>query len=142
MQFALTEGSDLPPAGVGRVAPVEPLAGVTPVAPSPVIMARPLFAPTRTATGQPGVPGVANPGPLGGAIPAGMTARGRAARLFLRLPDGSVRVMAPGGTHMGWRLAGLSADSAIFRRGARRMVVPYGQSAPVIADDDSKSEEE
>lgn len=141
MQVALTDGPDLPPAGVGRVAPVEALAGVPTVTPAPVIMARPLFAPSRTATGRPAAPGAADPGPLGGAIPAGMTARGRAARLFLRLPDGSVRVMAPGSAHMGWRLAGLSADAATFRRGSRRMVVPYGQSAPVIADD-SESEEE
>lgn len=142
MQVALTDGPDLPSGGVGRVAPVETLAGVPPVTPAAVIMARPLFAPSRTATGQPATPGAADPGPLGGAIPAGMTARGRAARLFLRLPDGSVRVLAPGSAYMGWRLAGLSADAAIFRQGARRLVVPYGQSAPAIADDDSESEEE
>lgn len=142
VQVALTGGPDLPPAGVGRVAPVETLAGVPTVTPAPVIMARPLFAPTRTATGRPSAPGAADPGPLGGAIPAGMTARGRAARLFLRLPDGGIRVMAPGSVHMGWRLAGLSADAAIFRRGSQRLVVPYGQSAPAIAEDDSDSEEE
>lgn len=142
MQFALTDGVDLPPAGVGRVAPVEALAGVPPVSPAAVIMARSLFAPTRTASGRPGGEGI-DPGPLGGATPVGMTARGRAARLFLKLPDGSIRVMAPGSNHRGWQLAGLSSEAAIFRKGAARLVVPYGQSAPAIADDDdSESEEE
>lgn len=146
LQLLFARDSGLPQEGVGRVAPA--LAGVEirhRDAP-PAILARPLFSPTRSMEARPITLGdAAAVGPLEGAVPVGMIARGRAARLFLRLPNGSIRVLGIGGSYLGWRLTELSATGATFRRGGERRVFDYGSATSASAssgDEDEETEEE
>lgn len=147
LQLVLARDASLPEEGVGRAAPALAEAAVRHRDAPPVILARPLFSPTRSMEARPIVIGdAADTGPLDGAVPVGMIARGRAARLFLRLPDGTVRVMGLGGSYLGWRLAGLSATGATFVRGGDKRVIDYGSatSASVSSgsDEDEETEEE
>ncbi len=50
------------------------------------------------------------------------------------MPDGSVERLAIGGQVGGWRLTGLTADSARFARTGESMTMPFGSTAPVIAN--------
>ncbi len=148
LQLVLARDASLPQEGVGRVAPALAEAAIRHRDAPPVILARPLFSPTRSMEARPIVVGdEAAVGPLEGAVPVGMIARGRTARLFLRLPDGSIRVLSMGGSYMGWRLAGLSATGAAFVRGGEKRVIDYGSAAPAPASggentDDEETEEE
>lgn len=143
LQLLFARDSSLPGEGVGRVAPA--LAGVevrhrdVP----PVILARPLFSPTRSMEARPiTLADTAAVGPLEGAVPVGMIARGRAARLFLRLADGSVRTLGIGSTYLGWRLTGLSASGATFARGGEKISIDYGSAAPASASGGENTEDE
>lgn len=147
LQLVLARDAELPPEGVGRVAPALADIEISQNAALPVILARPLFSPTRSLAARPLVLGDgAAIGPLEGAVPVGMIARGRAARLFLRLPDGSVRVMVPGSSYLGWRLIGLSDSGARFARGHEKIAIRYGTAAPASSggatDEDEETEEE
>ncbi len=147
LQLVFARDVSRPDEGVGRVAPA--LADVTihhRDAP-PVILARPLFSPTRSLAARPlNVGDTAVSGPLEGAVPVGMIARGRSARLFLRLPDGTVRWLGVGASYLGWRLTGLSTTGATFMRGAEKIAVNYGSAAPAATraggDEDEETEEE
>lgn len=144
LQLTLTGSDRLPEEGVGRFVPVTADAhAVGRASPAPVVLARPIFSPTRTAAAVPiAAAGQVLSGPLGGAFPVGMIARGRVARLFLKLPDGSVRTMPIGSIHQGWRLVGLADEGARFVRGNERVTLPYGSSAPVSPPSDDGEEEE
>jgi len=143
LQVGLTGDPLLPEEGVGRVLPVAAGTGaVAHAPPAPVILARPIFSPTRTVATVPiGADGQVL-GPLGGAFPVGMVARGRAARLFLKLPDGGIRTMALGGVHDGWRLVGVTGEGARFARGNTQISLLYGSPAPVPPPSEDGEEEE
>lgn len=130
LQLLWTGAPELPDEGVGRVMPASEAALSLPraIAP-PVIMGRPLFSPTRTAGTQSVATG--GDGPLGGASPVGMMSRGRAARLFLKLPDGSIQRLPVGGIYQGWRLVALTEDGAMFVQGQEKIKINYGSSATV-----------
>lgn len=144
LQLLWTGEPDLPPVSfVGRIgsAPGVAESAVPPVTAPAVIQERALFAPTRSASSGPARAG--GSGPLGGATVVGSVRRGRAAWLFLKLPDGTIRTLAPGASFMDWRLSGIGGDAALFTRGGERLRIPFGRQAPVSASDgdEEKSEE-
>jgi len=140
MQLLWTSEPDLPESGVGRVASRDAAFMVPPTFIAPVIMARPLFSPSRSASAGP--VGAGASGPLGGAVVVGSLVRGRAARLFLKTPDGAVKVLALGGSYLGWQLVATTAESAQFARGSERIKVNFGSQAPATNETDEQSEEE
>lgn len=71
------------------------------------------------------------PGPALAALPsdapilAGIAGRlGRDAVAMVRDPDGATRIVVIGQAYQGWRLDAISADAALFTRGAQRLRVP------------------
>lgn len=111
--------------------------------PPAIILSRPIFSPTRTLEARPLVlGGMADSGPLQGAMPAGAIARGRRAVLFLRLPDGTARPVPIGGSYLGWRLTALGSEAATFARGSERVTLKYGSAAPVAAQRTDNEEED
>lgn len=142
LQLLWTGEPDLPESRVGRVGPIDAAITVQPSGAAPIIMARPLFSPTRSASAAPNGTGADTAGPLGGAVVVGSLTRGRAARLFLRTPDGSVKVLPVGGSYLGWRLVATTTESAQFLRGSERIKVNFGNQAPANNETDEESEEE
>lgn len=146
LQLMLVRDDSLPDEGVGRVMPGSTEATVSHRDAPSVILTRPLFSPSRSMEARPIATGGVDAGPLEGAVPVGTIARGRAAQLFLRLPDGTVRAIGLNGSYLGWRLAGLSATGATFVRGAERMTIAYGSAATALAqtggDEDEDTDEE
>jgi len=71
------------------------------------------------------------PGPALAALPpdapilAGIAGRlGRDAVAMVRDTDGATRIVVIGQAYQGWRLDAISADAALFTRGAQRLRVP------------------
>jgi hypothetical protein len=143
-QLLLTGGPELPAEGVGRIAASMPSVRVARAGSAPDILARPLFSPTRNSDGG-GATGGGAGTMLGGAVVAGTVSRGRSTQAFVRLPDGSIRTLRIGQQIEGWRLAGLTGDSARFARDGQTISIAFGSSAPMqgdAAEDDENSEEE
>jgi hypothetical protein len=142
VQLVTTGAPELPDEGVGRVKAAGNSLAIPRASAPPSILAKPLFSPTRAQGSGPGA--VSGSGPLGGASPVGMMQRGRAARLFLKLPDGSILRMAIGGSYHGWRLAAVTEEGAIFAQGKQKTLVKFGTSIPDAksgAEDEEPEEE-
>lgn len=98
-----------------------------PVIVASVVMARVLFAPGRAAASGASVSaGAAPPDPLGGASVAGVVRVGTRGYAVVQYGGGRTARVPVGGSVAGWRLAAIGADGVTLRRGAARMLVPFG----------------
>jgi hypothetical protein len=116
------------PVGGGRAArAVVPSA--TPVMIDPAILARAMFAPAASgaADGQAAAP-------LAGYTVVGAVRIGRRAYAVVRAPDQRMIKVRPGGRIGDWRLAALTADSAMLVRGDERLAVRFGTQAPTASN--------
>lgn len=97
-------------------------AAIGPAVVDPVLLTDPVFSEARAGKQA----DAAQAGPLGGAVIVGTT-RGRGfARAIVQPPGGAAVSVAVGGRYLGWRLAALSADAVLFRRGAETLRMPLG----------------
>jgi hypothetical protein len=147
LQLLLTGGPDLPEEGIGRIASSAPSVRIARAGAAPIILERPLFSPTRdgSGAGSSSAKGDGASSVLGGAVVAGTVSRGRTTHAFARLPDGSIRILGIGQQINGWRLAGLTSESARFVRNGETITIAYGANAPTPsgdAGDEENSEEE
>lgn len=139
VQLLLPSSVELPDAGLARPLRLRPLV-VAPLAADPVIALRPLFAPGRTESFEPGAANKA--APLEGARAVGVIAtRGGAARLFLQAADGSLVRLAPGNSYRGWRLVRLTPSEAQFVRGTQGVTLPITASVPPVSAPSAPAEE-
>lgn len=122
-------------AAVGRSAAAPPFRAAVA---DPAIGARPIFAPGRSDSTS-----AAATDPLAGAQVAGSWSVGRQTVLVLRLADGRTRNLQVGQSVNQWTLAAVAADGARFVHDGKRIVVPYGATAPqAVATDAPPSEEQ
>lgn len=139
VQLLLPSAVALPDAGLARPLRLPPLV-VAPRPADPLIALRPLFAPGRSETFEPGVANKA--APLEGARAVGViTTRGGASRLFLQAADGSIVRLAPGNSYRGWRLVRIGPAEAQFIRGAASVTLPITASAPPVSAPPATAEE-
>ena len=141
LQLALTSAGEPEPddtpvrAAVGRSVAVPPFRAAVA---DPAIRARPIFAPNRSGSTSGGASD-----PLAGAQVAGSWSVGRQTILVLRLADGRTRNLRVGQSVNRWVLAAVAADGARFVHDGKRIVVPFGGTAPqATATDDPPAEEE
>ncbi|WP_293880050.1 hypothetical protein [Sphingomonas sp.] len=128
-----SDAQDLPPVlPVGAAHANFGAPAVAPVGLPGVILARPIFAPRKSAlAGAGGGP----PPILGGATVAGaMSVHGRSYAV-VRRADRTTSNVGIGGVVGGWRLVALGDASAIFVRGRDRRTIAFGaQGAPPNPD--------
>lgn len=135
LQSVLTTRPELsltlaPPATVTRAKAPEARLAIAP----DVILARNLFAPTRTGSAG------SVDGALGGAVIAGTVKVANGRYAIVVMPGGSVRRIYPGATLNGWRLVKLGSEQALFARSSERLNVIYGGRA-AAAPEATESEE-
>jgi hypothetical protein len=118
--------NDALPTGGGRVVtsrPPERL--VAPVLPDAALQASSLFSPVRAGAASTGAPGQgAASGPLGGAVPVGVTRSRGVTRLILQTSTGETASLALGRSYNGWRFTALSGDTARFARDGKSLLLP------------------
>lgn len=101
------------------------------IPPYAVILARPLFSPSRSASGA-AAPDAA---PAGTFALVGLATEGSAASAAIRTPSGLVHSLRLGEALEGWKLVAVGADRAVLRQGdavqsIRLGAPPKGQTAP------------
>jgi len=100
--------------------------------PSDLDLERPLFQ-------EPAYPDGAVP-PPDAPVLAGIAGRlPHDAIAMIRQDDGTTKIVAIGQGHRGWRLESLSADAALFTRGARRVRVAMPASAAVPPEEEAST---
>lgn len=138
VQLLLPQPIDLPEAGVARPLRLAPLV-VPGVVADPAIALRPLFAPRRQETVEPGVANVA--APLEGARAVGLISARGAVRLFIEAPDGRISRIGIGGVYRGWRLVRVTPEP-MFVRGTETAALPITASVPPVAPAADEAPEE
>jgi hypothetical protein len=133
---------ELPDVGVIRPLRLPPLM-VVPLRADPEITQRPLFAPGRRETGNPGVADKA--AALEGARAIGVIRLKGTPRVFVQAPDGTVTSVGLGGLYKGWRIVQIDRGQIIAIRGAETATLAVTASAPPrppTASDEAQEEEE
>lgn len=141
-QMLLTGDIDLPEGGAiggglaSRGAPPDPGDAVV----SPVIAARPIFAPRGAPAA--GAGDAAPVDQLGGAVIAGSVRIGRLVYAVVQTPGGGAARVPIGGHINGWRLAALSDSAARLARGGELLSAAYGSHPATPAADANPPAEE
>lgn len=112
--FQLVTGADaLPPDSYGRViVPMVRSRDNAIAAPHPEITRAAIFTPVRATGGGDQPP--ASLGPLGDAIPVGITRSGGQTRVIIQRTDGRILRLALGARYRDWRLIGVASDAVRF----------------------------
>ena len=121
--FQLATGGDDPlPETYGRVVmPTVPVRRLVAVAADPVVVRAAVFATVRNKD-RAGAP--ASLGPLGDAVPVGVT-RGRGVtHVILQRADSSIVALPVGGQYRGWRVAAVAGDGVRFIGDSGSVTIP------------------
>jgi hypothetical protein len=139
MQLVLTGNTELPDDISSGGRPRTEMPAITGQFVPPILLARPMFSPVRTANNDTDQVAQA---PLGGAFVAGAVSINGKSYAVVQRPDGGIIRLAIGAGYAGWRLQSLSSTGAMFGQGKQRISMIFGVAPGPIATQTAENEEE